>query len=176
MNCLICSEECIVNVDSIRLEDNHKVFYYIEFHRSVLEDEYRFKDEKAFYNPICLEKKLNLTTGESPNQVLANINEALVKLYKISKIVNFIFSKKKHPFTYSVTGLKALFTKLASKQYKIELIQNFSLINNMHWLFNEKRDPSFVDGIKIILSVEDLYISKKIWLKFYQKYKSLFCF
>jgi len=55
-----------------------------------------------------------------------NINEALYRLYKIPKIVNSFFFKQQHPFTYSVTGLKALFKQFSLKPIKTELVQNYN--------------------------------------------------
>ncbi len=76
-----------------------------------------------------------------------NINEALYRLYKIPKIVNSFFFKQQHPFTYSVTGLKALFQQFSLVPEKIELVQNYSLTNHINWLDTSKGDSTFASGM-----------------------------
>ena len=105
---------------------------------------------------------------------IPNLNDAMYRLYQLPLIRDKFYFKEQHPMNYTVGALTKVMDANGFETVDVRLVQEYSVTNHLNWIYKNKGNASFEEGMKPQFDNVDTDTQyKEIWAKMDQYYKQL---
>lgn len=105
---------------------------------------------------------------------IPNLNDAVYRLYQLPYICEKFFFKEQHPMNYTAGSLTKVMNANGFEAVDIRLIQDYSVTNHLNWVYTNKGNVSFEEGMKAQFeNVSPKTNYSEIWDKMDQYYRKL---
>lgn len=104
---------------------------------------------------------------------IPNLKDALYRLYELPFIKEKFYFKEQHPMNYSVKALNKVMKMNGFEEVETRLVQDYSITNHLNWIYTNKGNKSFEEGMSAQLDQIPNPEYKEVWDKLDQHYREL---